>query len=165
MRIIEFPQDYLLNPQRFVYDAANIRTVLNNLLPFTPIILFGSPLFKPNATFLDTSSSPFPAASYPLPLTEPIYGTRYNKMNIASQLSKYWSTNKPNLRLAVPGKNQYIPKDLSLLPVTSGDTPIKVVESEQPLHYYASTSCVLCKVTYKLLNILRVEKFGDQGFF
>ena len=133
MRIIEFPQDYLLNPQRFVYDAANIRTVLNDLLPFTPIILFGSPLFKPNATFLDTSSSPFPAASYPLPLTEPIYGTRYNKMNIASQLSMYWSTNKTNLGIAVPGKNQYIPKDLSLLPVTSGDTPIKVVESESTL--------------------------------
>ena len=128
MRIIEFPQDYLLNPRRFIYDAANIRTVLNDLLPFTPIILFGSPLFKPNATFLDTSSTPFPAASYPFPLTEPIYGTRYNKMNITSQLSTY-----SNLRLAVPGKNQYIPKDLSLLPVTSGDTPIKVIESEPPL--------------------------------
>ena len=129
MRNIEFPQDFLLNPRRFVYDGALIRSVVNNLLPLNPLVLLGTPQFKPSGTFNDSSTKPFPSPSYPLSNTEPIYGTRYTTMEITQQLRSYWTTaNLPNLVLAVPGKNQFIPTDLSLLPVTSGDTPIKVDE-------------------------------------
>ena len=131
MRIVEQPQYYLLNPRQFSYSYADIKDVLLGLIPSTTLIFLGSPVFKPssNATFADSSKTPIQSPHSPLPQTEPIFGTRYDVMNINTMLIEYWTAYNIT-GLAVPGKNPFIPQDLSLLPlpVPSTDIPVKVNE-------------------------------------
>ena len=47
---------------------------------------------------------------------EPIYGTPYQKTNLSSSLVDYWSTdNNATSSFHLPGKNQFFPRNLSLL--------------------------------------------------
>ena len=131
MRIVEQPQYYLLNPRQFSYSYADIKDVLLGMIPSTPLIFLGSPVFKPssNSTFADSSKTPIQSPHRPFPEIEPIYLTLFDVMNINTMLIEYWTAYNIS-GLTVPGKNPFIPQDLSLLPlpVPSTDIPVKVNE-------------------------------------
>ena len=129
MRTVPYPEDFLLNPRRFLFNSTIIKSFISNLRLNTPIIFLGSPLFKTPSSFSDLSFVPLPPASSPLPLTESIYGTHYRKMNITRELTSYWTTFDAK-GLNLPSQNMFIPHNLSLLPISNSITPVKLNEGQ-----------------------------------
>ena len=144
MRTVPYPEDFLLNPRRFLFNSTIIKSFISNLRLDTPIIFLGSPLFKTPSSFSDLSTVPLPPASSPLPLTEPIYGTRYRKMNITRELTSYWTTFVVNGLLDLPSQNMFIPQNLSLLPISNSITPVKLIEGQLYLFSFLISPLTPC---------------------
>lgn len=58
--------------------------------------------------------------------TEPIYGTYYKELPLSREVLNYWSTDDQEVELFLPGANQFVPKNLSLLPVPPGVSKVPV---------------------------------------
>ncbi len=51
--------------------------------------------------------------------TEPIYGTYYKELPLSRELLSYWRFDSPRVELSLPAANQFVPKNLDILPVPS----------------------------------------------
>ena len=74
---------------------------------------------------------------------EPIYGTPYHKTNLSSSLIHYWrNDNNATSSLHLPGKNQFFPKDLSLLkaPENASNVPVETPIDSKYDHRFQENS-------------------------
>jgi secreted Zn-dependent insulinase-like peptidase len=108
--------DLLNPPSRWLWEPALISKTLAQLVPERAIIL--------------VSSRSFLAAD--LPLTEPIYGTKYSSTPLDQGTLDKWGNATRIRSLHLPSRNPYVPKDLAVLPLGPGLRPFQPYEPYTP---------------------------------
>lgn len=111
------PADLLSPPARWRWDAAQLNATISLLTPKRCIVVVGSRVFA-DAELTDS---------------EPIYGTRHSSKPIAPATMQAWTSPAPVAALALPRRNPFVPKDLSVLPLGWGVTAFDPNEPYTPV--------------------------------
>lgn len=111
------PADLLSPPARWRWDATQLNATISLLTPQRCIVVVGSRVFS------DTE----------LADSEPIYGTRHSSNPIPPATMKAWAAPAPVAALALPRRNPFVPKDLSVLPLGWGVTAFDPNEPYTPV--------------------------------
>lgn len=138
MRLVSDPADLLDNPRRHLLNTSLIASTLSHLTPENTVLFVGSPSL--NATGLPPAGpAPHQQGSTPLPwpelsLVEPYYGTRFAVVNVTAELRGSWAEDVvPDGALYLPGRNEFVPKDLALVDRGEGggaSVPVKIGSSK-----------------------------------
>jgi secreted Zn-dependent insulinase-like peptidase len=104
MRYMDSPADFLSPPSRIIWNPKLIASVLSQLTPDN-LLLF---LLSPPSDILNWPDLDF---------TEQWYKIKYGVTNLNKErLAMWYDVSTSNLKLSLPPSNNYIPRNLSLLP-------------------------------------------------
>ena len=116
MHTVQTP-DLLGAPSRWTWDAVAVNETLHQLTPARCIVMVGSRAFGDDA----------------LTAAEPIYGTKHSSTPMTPAQIDGWRAPELVPSLALPQRNPFVPKDLSVLPLGPGVYPFGAMEPYTPV--------------------------------
>ena len=136
MRLIKESDDFLGNPRRLLFNATLLAQTISYFVPNNTVLLVGAQTLDSGRNSSDappTQMGPRPLLWPALTQVEPVYGTQYEKITIPGYLLEFWESDSSDILFQLPGHNQFIPSDFSILPVPENisHVPVMVMVEEE----------------------------------
>ena len=145
MRVVENPADFLPNPRRYLSNYSLTVSTAQLFVPSNSLVFItahpepagsgsgsgsgmGSGSMEQGGGAGEGIEGMLGEVTVPTPvlnLTEPIYETKYSKVDISKDLLQYWSYEEAQSLLGIhlPEPNMFVPSSLELLPSSNETAP------------------------------------------